>query len=86
MSDAVRAAIDRHLATVLERGVDPSRFGPEADLREDLGLSSLEAVGLCMALEDEFELEVSDEEVAGLRRLGDAVRLIEAKRAERLAS
>ena len=83
MPTSVRAAIDRHLATYVERDVDPSRGGLDASLREDLGLSSLDAVSLLMALEDEFDVEATDQEVAGLRVLGDVVRLVETKRAAR---
>ena len=81
----VRATIDRHLAPLVERGIDPTRLGPEASLRDDLGLSSLEAVTLLMALEDELDLEISDDEVAGLRVVGDLVRLIDGKLAARAA-
>ena len=67
MPIAVRATIDRHLAPLVERGIEPASLGPEARLRDDLGLSSLEAVSLLMALEEELDVEVSDEEVVGLR-------------------
>ena len=86
MSDTAREIIDRHLRPHLEAGVDPSRFGSEASLREDLGLSSLEAVSLLMSLEEEFDIEVSDQEVGELRVLGDLVGLVERKLAGRAAS
>jgi len=83
-SDA-RAILDRHLAAVLERGVDPSSFGREARLREDMGLTSLESVSLLMALEEELEVEIRDEEIASLKLLGDLVDLLAAKLAPELA-
>lgn len=75
----VRAILDRHLAPLLERGTDPASFGPEARLREDMGLTSLESVSLLMALEEEFDVEISDEEIAGLRVLSDLIALLAAK-------
>lgn len=83
MPSPVRETIDRHLAPLLEAGVERGSLVPEARLREDLGLSSLDAVSLLMTLEEEFDVEVSDEEVVGLLRLGDLERLIEAKLAAR---
>ncbi len=85
MPTPVRETIDRHLGPLVEEGVDLARLGPEASLREDLGLSSLDAVSLLMTLEEEFDVEISDEEVVGLGTLADLVRLIEAKVAAREA-
>ena len=81
----VRETIDRHLAPLLEEGVDLAQLGAEARLREDLGLSSLDAVSLLMTLEEEFDVEVSDDEVVGLLSVGDLERLIAAKLAARAA-
>ena len=75
----VREIIDRHLAPLVEEGVEFARLGADARLREDLGLSSLDAVSLLMTLEEEFDVEISDEEVVGLLLLGDLERIIEAK-------
>ena len=83
MPSPVRETIDRHLAPLLEAGVERGSLVPEARLREDLGLSSLDAVSLLMTLEEEFDLEISDEEVVGLLQVGDLERLIEAKLAAR---
>lgn len=85
MPTPIRETIDRHLAPLVEADVDPASLGPEANLREDLGLSSLDAVSLLMTLEEEFDIEISDQEVLDLRVLGDLVRLIEEKLAGRHA-
>ena len=50
--------------------VDTSRF------MEDLGADSLDVVELIMGLEDEFGVEISDEEAEGIRTVGDAVKFI----------
>ena len=46
---------------------------------EDLDADSLDIVELVMALEEEFNLEISDEEVENIKTVGDVVRYIEAQ-------
>ena len=48
----------------------------ESDM-EDLGADSLDLVDLVMALEDEFETEVPDEELESFKTVGDVVKFIE---------
>ncbi len=47
-------------------GVDESQITPEANFVDDLGADSLDTVELVMALEEEFDLEISDEEAEKL--------------------
>ena len=49
----------------------------ESHIIDDLGLDSLDTVELVMALEEEFEIEISDEHAAGIRIVGDIARLLE---------
>ena len=51
----------------------------EAALSEDLGIDSLDAVELNMALEDEFHIEIPDEELSNMKTVSDIVRYIEEK-------
>ena len=51
----------------------------ESLLNEDLGIDSLDAVELSLDLETEFNVEISDEELASLKTVKDIVTLIEAK-------
>ena len=51
----------------------------ESDLVEDLGADSMAVVALIMSIEDEFGVEVPDEDVEKVKTIGDAVRYIEAK-------
>ena len=76
------------LATVLERvskvivdrlGVDESEVKLEASFREDLGADSLDVVELVMELEDEFDMEISDEDAEKISTIGDAIAYIESK-------
>jgi len=52
-------------------GVDVSEVVPGAGILDDLGADSLDVVELVMSLEDAFDIEVPDEEVEGLRTIGD---------------
>ena len=50
----------------------------ESDIQEDLGADSLDLVDLLMSLEDDFDLEVPDEDVEKIKTVGDLVHYIEA--------
>lgn len=74
------------MATVVERvtkvivdrlGVDESEVKIEASFREDLGADSLDVVELVMELEDEFDMEISDDDAEKIATVGDAVSYIE---------
>ncbi len=51
----------------------------ETTLMDDLGADSLDAVELNMALEDEFGIKISDEELANLKTIGDIVKTVNEK-------
>lgn len=57
--------------------IDPSEITMDSALLEDLGADSLDVVDLVMSIEDEFNLEVSDEALEDMTTVGDAVRYIE---------
>ena len=50
----------------------------EANLKEDLDADSLDAVELIMAVEEEFDIEIPDEDVENIKTVGDMVKYIEA--------
>jgi len=52
-------------------GVDVSEMRPESSIHEDLGADSLDVVELVMAIEEVFDLEISDEEAESMRTVGD---------------
>jgi len=58
---------------------DPSKITPEARFIEDLGADSLDLVELIMGLEDEFGLEISDEEAENIKTVADAIEFIKAR-------
>ncbi|HHW99709.1 MAG TPA: acyl carrier protein [Acholeplasmataceae bacterium] len=51
----------------------------ESDLTQDLGADSLDAVELIMAIEDEFDVQVSDEEAQNIRTVKDIVDYLSKK-------
>lgn len=58
-------------------GVSEDEVSPNASFIEDLGADSLDIVELVMALEEEYDLEISDEEAEKIRTVGDVVAYIE---------
>lgn len=59
-------------------GVDESEVKMESAFIDDLGADSLDIVELIMALEEEFDLEIPDEEAEKISTVGDAVNYISA--------
>jgi acyl carrier protein len=64
---------------VEQLGVKPEEVTPEASFVDDLGADSLDTVELVMALEEEFGIEVPDEDAEKLVTVGDAIKYIEEK-------
>ena len=58
--------------------VDEDKITVDTDLQEDLGADSLDVVDLLMSIEDEFEVEVPDEEIENIKTVGALVSYIEA--------
>ncbi len=58
--------------------VDEDSITMETDISEDLGADSLDVVDLLMSLEDEFEIEIPDDDVEGIKTVGQLVEYIKA--------
>ena len=57
---------------------DEDKITADTDLQEDLGADSLDVVDLLMSIEDEFDVEVPDEEIENIKTVGTLVSYIEA--------
>ncbi|MBQ6675404.1 MAG: acyl carrier protein [Ruminococcus sp.] len=57
---------------------DEDKVTQDASITDDLGADSLDVVDLVMSIEEEFDIEVPDEEVANMKTVGDIVKYIEA--------
>ena len=66
--------VAKRLRELNDRGV--SEITPTTDLRDDLGLNSLDAVDLVLEIEDEFDIELPDEEITALARVADVVKAV----------
>ena len=60
-------------------GVDPEKVKPEASFIDDLGADSLDIVELVMAMEEEFNLEIPDEDAEKLKTVQDVASYLQAK-------
>ena len=75
VADRVRAIIAEQLGVKLEEVTDAASF------IEDLGADSLDTVELVMALEEEFGIEIPDENAEKMSSVGEAIKYIESKTA-----
>ena len=71
--------LDKVKAILAEQfDVEEDKITADTDLQEDLGADSLDVVDLLMSIEDEFEVEVPDEEIENIKTVGSLVSYIEA--------
>ena len=57
--------------------VDPEEVTLDTNIIDDLGADSLDLVDFVMSLEDEFDQEIPDEDIEGIKTIGDIVSYIE---------
>lgn len=78
------ASVDEKVKEIIveQLGVDPAQITPEASFVNDLGADSLDTVELVMALEEEFNLEIPDEEAEKITTVGQAVEYIKKNSAK----
>jgi acyl carrier protein len=77
MADSAEARVKEII--INELGVEPEKVTTEASFVEDLGADSLDTVELVMAFEEEFGIEIPDEDAEQLQTVGDAIRYLQEK-------
>jgi acyl carrier protein len=77
VSDDLFERFKGHAVTVL--AVDADKVTLEASFADDLDADSLDLVELVMALEDEFDVSIDEEELEGITTVGQAVDLVRSK-------
>ena len=60
-------------------GIDKASITPESEIIKDLGADSLDVVEMLLDLEKEYGVEITDEQAADLKTVGDIVNLIDKK-------
>jgi acyl carrier protein len=76
MADSIEAKVKEII--INELGVEAEKVTAEASFVEDLGADSLDTVELVMAFEEEFGLDIPDEDAEQMRTVGDAVKYLES--------
>ena len=71
MSDDISSKVKKIVADHL--GIDEAKVNDESSFIDDLGADSLDTVELVMAFEEEFEIEIPDEEAEGIVTVKNAV-------------
>ena len=76
-----RMAVQEKITEIIveQLGVKPEEVTPEASFVDDLGADSLDTVELVVALEEEFGVEIPDEDAEKIQTVGDAVKYIEER-------
>ncbi|MDQ7056364.1 acyl carrier protein [Persephonella sp.] len=63
-------------------GIDVEQIKPESKFVDDLGADSLDVVELIMAFEEEFDVEIPDEDAEKIQTVGDVIEYIKQKKGE----
>ena len=73
------ADLEKKVAEIIaeQLGVEASEVTPEASFVDDLGADSLDTVELVMALEEEFGIEIPDEDAEKITTVNDAIKYIQ---------
>lgn len=74
-------SLEERIAEIIveQLGVSREEISPDASFVEDLGADSLDIVELVMAMEEEFDVEIPDDDAARIERIRDAVAYLKRK-------
>lgn len=73
--------VEERVKTIIcdQLAVEPDKVKPTASFIEDLGADSLDIVELVMTMEEEFDLDIPDEDAEKIKTVGDVVKYINTK-------
>lgn len=57
--------------------IDESEITPDANIYDDLGLDDIDIYDMVMSVEDDFEIELPDEELEKIKTIGDLIKFID---------
>ena len=74
-------ALQERVAEIIveQLGVSRGEVSPEASFIDDLGADSLDIVELIMAMEEEFDVEIPDDDAEKMQTIGDAINYLKSK-------
>ena len=78
MADDIASTVKRIIME--ELGVDPAKVTNDASFVDDLGADSLDTVELVMAFEEEFDIEITDEDAEKMRTVADVIKYVSGTR------
>ena len=74
VEDRVKSIQERVKSIIVEQlGVEADQVNPDARFTEDLGADSLDNVELIMAFEEDFDVEINEDEAEKIKKVSDAV-------------
>ncbi|MCL4684544.1 acyl carrier protein [Myxococcota bacterium] len=78
---AIEQPIEQRVADIIaeQLGVAKEEVVPEASFIDDLGADSLDIVELVMAMEEEFDIEIPDDDAEKIQTIGDAISYVRAR-------
>jgi acyl carrier protein len=76
-------ALEQRVAEIIaeQLGVSKEEVVPEASFIDDLGADSLDIVELVMAMEEEFDIEIPDDDAEKIQTIGDAIAYVRERAA-----
>jgi acyl carrier protein len=79
LKQAARGRVIELILDASDEDVSPEAVEPTTSLRDELDLTSMQAITLVMDLEDEFDVAVEDQEIERLETVGDVFTLLDQK-------
>ncbi|MHC4828879.1 MAG: acyl carrier protein [Planctomycetota bacterium] len=80
MSTTAEKTAERVIEIVCDQlGVSKEKVTPDTDFINDLGADSLDTVELVMEFEEEFDIQIPDEDAGKIRKVGDAIKYVQER-------